>query len=264
MVFLLLLYLGILIEEAEIKMNIDIKDRISEIVKYNNVREIYLFGSVARGDSDKYSDIDLLIVIDDCSENEYISLKNAFSKMMGIPASWISQYRISKVINMYEKGSYFLWHIKKEGVLLFTRNNQLPTLLLSLKKYNNVDDDLKEYHEIVFDIEKELSNKFLCEEYELAVLASLVRNTCIAIAYIDEKFEFGRYSAVEYCFLKYNIKVEISEFQKLYLFRLYQTGKVDAINKGDVGLINKWIAVEKELLEIAKERSQKNGEKSEN
>ena len=53
-------------------MNKSLLDSISKVKDEKNVEEIYLFGSVARGDEDEYSDIDILIVIDDCTEDEYI------------------------------------------------------------------------------------------------------------------------------------------------------------------------------------------------
>ena len=45
-------------------MNKSLLDSISKVKEEKNVEEIYLFGSVARGDEDEYSDIDILIVID--------------------------------------------------------------------------------------------------------------------------------------------------------------------------------------------------------
>ena len=53
-------------------MNKSLLDSISKVKEEKNVEEIYLFGSVARGDEDEYSDIDILIVIDDCTEDENI------------------------------------------------------------------------------------------------------------------------------------------------------------------------------------------------
>ena len=39
---------------------------------------IYVYGSVARSDSDKDSDCDLLVCIDDCSEAEFLLLKKGY------------------------------------------------------------------------------------------------------------------------------------------------------------------------------------------
>ena len=156
--------------------------------------------------------IDILIVIDDCTEDEYIDWKNKFSNYLNIPVSWISLYRHSKILKMYESGSYFLWHIKKEGKIIYSRSNEMPSLLLTLPRYNNTENDLEEYSEILSDIKCELNDEYICVEYELAVLASLVRNTCIAISYLDERLDFGRNSAVMYCFSKYKININLKEY----------------------------------------------------
>lgn len=225
---------------------------IKKLVHEQNIREVYLFGSYARGDQDKYSDIDILIVIDDCTESEYINYKDSFAQILNIPVSWLSVYRIDKIKKMYNCGSYFLWHIKKEGKVIYSRDNELAILLLTLPRYVNIENDLKEYSEILSDINGELDNEYISIDYELAVLASLVRNTCIAIAYLNGKLDFGRNSVVVYCFSTYEINIDLKEYEDLYQYRLYHTGKIEEIPKGKIEQLKKWIKIETDLLEIAK------------
>lgn len=101
-------------------MNQIIVSNIKKLSNEQNIREIYLFGSFARGDQDQYSDIDILIVIDDCTENEYIYYKDSFAQILKVPVSWLSVYRIGKIRKMHNSGSYFLWHIKKEGKVIYS------------------------------------------------------------------------------------------------------------------------------------------------
>lgn len=226
---------------------------VEELSKQTNIREIYLFGSVARRESDEYSDIDVLIVIDDCDEQQYEYYKKSYAEMLEMPIEWISLYRIKKIKQMYKKGSYFLWHIKKEGVKLYSKENELEILLVTLPDYTGIENDLKEYQKIVEDVEEELKNAFISPDYELSVLASLVRNTCIAIDYMNGKFDFGRKSAIITCknlFLN-EVNFTLKEYDELYKYRLYQTGKLDFVQPGTKDMISKWIIHEKELLEIA-------------
>lgn len=232
-------------------MNIDFLNNIGDLTKEDNIREIYLFGSVARGEQDEYSDIDILIVIDDCSEDEYIELKNKYSRLINVPVSWLSVYRISKILKMYENGSYFLWHIKKEGKVLYSRNGELEKLLITLPRYANIESDLREYEEILADIKCELDNEYISVNYELAVLASLVRNTCISISYLNNRLDFGRNSAVMYCFSQFNFDVSLEEYEELYKYRLYQTEKINYVQDGRIDCLMKWIGIESDLLEIA-------------
>lgn len=233
-------------------MQSGLKDKISKLKQDKNISEIYLFGSVARGDEDRYSDVDILIVIDDCLDDEYVKLKDKYANYLNVPVSWISMYRISKIMTMYKMGSYFLWHIKKEGKILYSRNNELQSLLLTLPQYNGFKNDLQEYSQILYDIELELENEYLSADYELAVLASLVRNTCITIAYLNNRLDFGRNSAPMYCFDKYKMNISLKEYEALYQYRLYHTGKIKKVVKAETKQLKKWIKIEKTLLEIAK------------
>jgi len=41
----------------------------------------------------------------------------------------------------------------------------------------------------------------------------LVRNTCIAISYLNQRLDFGRNSVVMYCFSEYNFNVSLEEYK---------------------------------------------------
>lgn len=217
----------------------------------NNIREIYLFGSVARGDQDEQSDVDILIIIDNCSEEDYIKYKKQYADILQIPISWISLYRIEKILKMHEKGSYFLWHLKQEGKMLYSKENELNNLLATLPRYCGMKDDIKEYQQILKDVKEECHNAYLCIEYELSVLASLVRNTCIMLSYLNNRFDFSRNLVVEYCIDKYKLDVSLEEYKILYQYRSYETGKIPKVAKGKIDDLNKWIKVEKQLLNLA-------------
>lgn len=226
-------------------------ENIIQLKFQDNIREIYLFGSVARGDQDEQSDVDILIVIDDCSEDDYIKYKKEYASILQIPVSWISLYRKKKILKMHEKGSYFLWHLKQEGKVLYSRENELDKLFSTLPRYRSMKEDIKEYQQILDDVKEELHNVYLCIEYELSVLASLVRNTCIMLSYLNNRFDFSRNQVVKYCIDKYQIDISLEEYKALYQYRSYETGKIQEVVKGKIDDINKWVKVEKQLLDIA-------------
>ena len=226
-------------------------ENIIQLKLQDNIREIYLFGSVARGDQDEQSDVDILIVIDDCSEDDYIKYKKEYASILQIPVSWISLYREKKILKMHEKGSYFLWHLKQEGKILYRRENELDKLFSTLPRYRSMKEDIKEYQQILDDVKEERHNVYLCIEYELSVLASLVRNTCIMLSYLNNRFDFSRNQVVKYCINRYQIDVSLEEYKALYQYRSYETGKIQEVVKGKIDDINKWVKVEKQLLDIA-------------
>ena len=228
-----------------------IMENIIQLKRQGNIREIYLFGSVARGDQDEQSDVDILIVIDNCSEDDYIKYKKEYASILQIPVSWISLYREKKILKMHEKGSYFLWHLKQEGKVLYSRENELDKLFATLPRYRGMKEDIKEYRQILDDVNEELHNVYLCIEYELSVLASLVRNTCIMLSYLNNRFDFSRNQVVKYCIDTYKIDVSLEEYRALYQYRSYETGKIQRVEKGKIEDINKWVKVENQLLDIS-------------
>lgn len=229
-----------------------IMENLLRLKNQRNIREIYLFGSVARGDQDEQSDVDILIIIDNCSEEEYIKYKKKYAAILQIPVSWISLYRIKKILKMYEKGSYFLWHLKKEGKVLYSKENELNKLFATLPRYCGMSDDIVEYQQILEDVKEECYNEYLCIEYELSVLASLVRNTCITLSYLNNRFDFSRNLVVEYCIDKYKLDISLEEYKLLYQYRSYEAGKISKVAKGKIDDLNKWIKVERQLLDLAK------------
>lgn len=105
------------------------------IKQQEKIEEIWLFGSYARGEQDQYSDLDILVIMQECKEEEYKRMKLQLSQNMGIPLEWISLYEIHKIEEMAQKGSYFLWHIKQEGRMLYSKRSFLKNILENLPEY---------------------------------------------------------------------------------------------------------------------------------
>ena len=115
---------------------------------------IYVYGSVARGDNDADSDCDLFVCIDDCPESDYLQLKEAVSIWEEKYKCEFSFYQVSMLVKMQKRGSYFLWHIRKEGILLFQQNEVFKSILTNLCPYGETREDFLEYSEILGDIER--------------------------------------------------------------------------------------------------------------
>lgn len=186
------------------------------------IEAIVLFGSKARGDDDSISDIDIFILITDCSEEELILRKKELVNILQFPPDWISIYRQSSVTTMHDYGSYFLWHIKREGKILFSKSQFLEQTLESLPAYSRVENDLNDYLVICQDIEKSISLDDSTLLFEMATLASLARNTCIAVSYKKGRMVFGRSAPVieaKTIFGK-EFPFSINDYDVLYRYRL--------------------------------------------
>lgn len=183
---------------------------------------IYVYGSVARNDSDNDSDCDLLVCVDDCSEAEFLLLKSSVSSWEKNFNCEFAFYRMSTLKEMQKKGSYFLWHIKQEGVLLYEQSFAFQELLFQLPSYTGTKSDFLEYSEILDDINKSVLQDNTTIEYDLSVLAVLARNICIGCCYLLGNMDFGRKSPVIKCINFWGAKFpfSLSEYEKLYDFRL--------------------------------------------
>jgi predicted nucleotidyltransferase len=208
-----------------------------------NIESVYLFGSTARGDNDNYSDLDILIIINDCDEDTFIRTKLELAKCMNIPSDWISLYKIGTIKMMHEYGSYFLWHIKMEGIKLYSKNNAFENLLSTLTEYKKTKVDLIEYRNICDDILVSIESDDVTLSYELSILASIVRNTCIALAYINHKKEFGRISVVTVCqkIMGMNCPFSLSEYEDLYKYRIAYIRNIEMKLTPTFQLVKMWI-----------------------
>lgn len=232
----------------------------------DNIEAISLFGSNARGDADYLSDIDLFILIDDCDEETIINQKKYFSNSLNMPISWISIYTKSSFLRMADYGSYFLWHLKTEGLVLYSRSEFMENVLYQLAEYKNAKLDLMDYRKICQDIRNSIDKDTLTLDYELSVLASLVRNTCIALSYIKGKFYFGRIQPVIFCLELYKNELNFSiiDYEDLYNFRLSHTRDIRNIlsREATKKYVDRWVKSTEQLIIIAlkalNERSIKN------
>lgn len=199
-----------------------------------NANSIYVYGSVARNDADEDSDCDVFICTNYHSHQEYLFLKKAVSFWESEYGCEFSLYQMDTLQKMWENGSYFLWHIKKEGILLYQQNSEFQNLLNSLPSYRDTKKDFEEYAEILKDIEQSVAYDNTTLVYELSVLAILARNICIGCCYLLGNMDFGRKTPIIKCndFFGEGFPFSISEYNKLYQFRLASSRgkKIDQCN----------------------------------
>lgn len=210
----------------------------------NCIEAICLFGSVARGDQDEKSDIDLLFIVDDKSGEDLLQFKRQLIARLGVPDDWISLYNQSMIDKMASNGSYFLWHIKLEAKIVYSKTGFLERVLRDLRQHVNAADHLHEYLQICDDIRRSINRDEWTTSYELNVLASLIRNTCITWCYSVGVKMFSRVGPVKNRLdvLGVEAPFSIEEYNKLYKYRLAysrsQTGSLPTPSKQEV---IKWV-----------------------
>jgi len=102
---------------------------------------LLLYGSIARGDSTKTSDIDLLTVGNDISNKIIINQIN------------VSYYNISKFEEMAVNGSLFIYHLNQEAKIIYDEGGSLNRIIFkdfSLKP--NYNKEIFFAIELLYDI----------------------------------------------------------------------------------------------------------------
>src|ERR1035437_2140277 len=72
------------------------------------VSELYIFGSLATGEVDDGSDVDVLAVVDGSQPS------------VKLPASW-SVYSSTRLEDLFERGTLFAWHLYQSAIKVWPR-----------------------------------------------------------------------------------------------------------------------------------------------
>lgn len=113
-----------------------------------SIESAALYGSVARGDVEPYSDIDLLVVCcGNAKEHLYPELVGALSEKFRNLS--ISLYSPTELAFMKRVGSLFLLHLRNESILLFDRTGILTNILKEFEPKPSYESDFKKSLELL-------------------------------------------------------------------------------------------------------------------
>jgi len=138
---------------------------------------ILKYGSSVRGDSDKYSDKDLLIVAESIIDFKKIEKKY-------LKQSWsISYYTYDKLQYLADNGFLFIKHLIKEGKIEYDTNNNLKKILDSFKETKNYIQEVKnteEFFNFVHTIPRnDVSFSWLCDNVYVNFRNNLIYKSAI-------------------------------------------------------------------------------------
>ena len=97
----------------------NIEKVISSLRSYDP-QKIILFGSQARGDDDKYSDLDL-VVVKETDERFLDRLETVYDLVQPDFALDVLVYTPQELTDMCDRGNAFIEDVLKEGVVLYER-----------------------------------------------------------------------------------------------------------------------------------------------
>ena len=156
---------------------------------------VYVFGSVARGDRDSRSDLDLLAVVADGEgkvEEEHV-YAHIPSEFCALEAS-ISWYGLRRLRTMFESGELFGWHLYQEAIPLFEVEPIIGRLGRPTQ-YRDAVADVASFENLLSGIPEQLDISPENAVYELGLVYVCLRNICMAASSrLCDRPDFSRYS----------------------------------------------------------------------
>lgn len=147
--------------------------------------EIYIFGSMTRGEVSASSDADVLIIQDNCDQNPF-------------PPSW-SVYSRETIEAYFSTGRLFAWHLHLEAVQVYPRSG--PGFLAELGEpapYATMNQDLADLRLLLQESLLELQADSPSTIYELGLAYTAIRDIAMAASWsLLARPSFSRYAPYE-------------------------------------------------------------------
>lgn len=137
------------------------------------MKNIYVFGSVVRGEIDQYSDVDLLLITDE--------------KIEDIDPNKYSIYTPQRIQQMYKEGNPFAWHLYYESKLIFTDEINYLKELGKPNKYSNCLVDLHKFRDLFLDSLNSIQEDEYSLVFDLSMIFLSLRNfaTCYSLSKME-------------------------------------------------------------------------------
>lgn len=181
----------------------------------SNVLSVIIYGSHARKDHDDASDLDVCVLTADQVSSEVVKpiILHLIPQQHQSSAE-ITTYPCETTESMLNYGSLFMWHLKTEGKIVYGER-YFNKIIKKLSEYKHHKEELLYHYQILNDIKK--SQKLLNEpnEFDLSILFTICRNTCMILSNKFNSQKFGRIS----CFhAALNLFKDIPLIEETYLY----------------------------------------------
>lgn len=209
---------------------------------------LWLYGSHARGNSDKFSDLDVLFV--SSGEGNHCPMQD-LSDFAASPS--ISRYSWREVERMAQYGSLFLRHVQLEGRRVRetgSAKGRLSTILSTLGPYQLATRDLVGFRTVLSDASESLRSGAASLFFEVSTIATVFRHASILGCSLSGTPCFSRIEPVSQVVSGWRLpKKWADEFPRLYQYRLYADGRVARVNPPSNSFAWTWCRRTRRLLE---------------
>jgi len=196
----------------------------------SEIKAVVLFGSHARGDASCESDLDICVI----TKAQRMVTVDEISPYLPMPDTThlsLSTYGEADVNAMLEYGSLFLWHLRLEGLIVYGEEYLLPQLA-SLRQFEKHHDEIVYHQQIFNDLVAVANGQGNCNEFDLALLFTIVRNTCMVLAHKAGTPTFGRKSCYCAAAREYsNLSLDESTYLMLSQWKMVYERGIDTVVK---------------------------------
>lgn len=190
----------------------------------SDIKALVLYGSHARGDSDGESDVDVCAFTADQRTVTPDELE-AFLPTFRSSHLAVTAYSETDLTAMLEYGSLFLWHLRLEGTVVYG-HDYFESQMSRLRQFTEHHSEIA-YHRQIFDDLLALgAEQPTPNEFDLALLFTIARNTCMVLSHKAGKPAFGRLSSFHAAAREYH-DLPVDEDTYLFLSRwklVYERG----------------------------------------
>lgn len=179
-------------------------------------RELYVFGSLVRGEVDQHSDVDILVV--KSSDNE-----------QGLPSHWTVMSEAT-VSHYFQVGHLFAWHLHLEAVCIFSdRSESLLSSIGPPSPYSKAQSDVTLLVATLEDALNRLKLSRPSVTYNCGIVQTCLRDIgmCAAPKLVG-RFCFSKYSPFELELGKY---ISMENYRELALCRISSTRSGKLVGK---------------------------------
>lgn len=214
---------------------------------------VWLYGSVARGDADTYSDVDILVVSDSDGWKSALDSRSLSPLAEGRDVSPL-HFTWREIDAMAGYGSLFLHHLKLEGRPITPAPDRLRDVLATLPPYQRAGQEIRAFRRVLDDVRLSITCPH-SPAFELAVIATALRHAFILGCYVEAQPDFGRTSPFSrLCGILEKPTTLATELATLYEFRLHQHDRAAAPFTPCTADVYRWVERADTLLTTVEER----------
>lgn len=138
------------------------------------MKNVYIFGSVVRGEIDQFSDIDLLLITDETINN--------------IDPNKYSIYSPERIKELYSEGNPFAWHLYYESKLVYSSEKDFLFSLGQPSAYINCKSDLLKFKRLFDDSIQSIHQDNFSMIFDFSMIFLAIRNfaTCYSLGCYDK------------------------------------------------------------------------------